>query len=119
MVQVLGTNSLIRHLFGSHACVVRRSSGGARLADANPAWLDGDEREHRVPWISCDCRHVCTHFFDEYFVFAGIRQVVILSGVAVYAIEQAGVLEYKSGRILQSYGVGAHRSALPGPDGSA
>lgn len=92
----------------------------ARLADADLAWLDGDQLGRRVHRVACDYQAVRTHFFDEYFgaaVDAGVRQVVILAagldarayrlnwpaGTVVYEIDQPSVLEYKAG-ILQSHG---------------
>ncbi|AKN15555.1 methyltransferase, putative, family protein [Mycobacterium haemophilum DSM 44634] len=118
-VETFGANPLIRDEF-ARILVSSAGRAWARLADANLAWLDGDEHGQRVHRIGCDYQAVRTHFFDEYFgaaVDAGIRQVVILAagldarayrlswppGTAVYEIDQPQVLEYKSG-ILQSHG---------------
>src|SRR4051794_14373472 len=42
-----------------------------RLADAELAWLDGDEHGRRVHRAGCDYQAVRPHFFDEYFEAAG------------------------------------------------
>ena len=117
-VETAGENPLIRDEF---ARILVSSAGPAwtRLADAELAWLDGDQHGQRVHRVGCDYQAVRTYFFDEYFgaaVSVGIRQVVILAagldsrayrlswpaGTAVYEIDQPKVLEYKTG-ILQSH----------------
>ncbi|OSC42047.1 SAM-dependent methyltransferase [Mycobacterium decipiens] len=118
-VETAGTHPLIRDEF-AEVLVSSAGSAWARLADADLAWLDGDQHGQRVHRVACDYQAVRTHFFDEYFgatVKAGIRQVVILAAgldarayrlnwpaiTAVYEIDQPGVLAYKK-RILQSHG---------------
>jgi methyltransferase (TIGR00027 family) len=118
-VETAGANPLIRDEF-ARTLVSSAGPAWARLADADLAWLDGDQHGQRVHRVGCDYQAVRTHFFDEYFdaaVTAGLRQVVILAagldsrayrlswpmGTAVYEIDQPKVLEYKT-RILQSQG---------------
>ncbi len=123
-VETAGPDPLIRDEF---AAVLVSSAGPAwaRLADADMAWLDGDQHGQRIHRIGCDYQAVRTHYFDEFFGSAtsdsgaGIRQVVILaagldsrayrlqwpSGTEVYEIDQPKVLEYKAD-ILSS--LGAH-----------
>ncbi len=118
-VETAGANPLIRDEF-AELLVSSAGPAWARLADADMAWLDGDQHGQRVHRVGCDYQAVRTHFFDEYFgaaVKAGIRQVVILaagldsrayrldwpSDTAVYEIDQPKVLEYKAG-ILESHG---------------
>jgi methyltransferase (TIGR00027 family) len=129
-VETAGENPLIRDEF---ARILVSSAGPAwtRLADAELAWLDGDQHGQRVHRVGCDYQAVRTHFFDEYFgaaVSAGIRQVVILAagldsrayrlswpaGTAVYEIDQPKVLEYKTG-ILQSHGAVPTANRCPVP----
>lgn len=123
-VETAGPDPLIRDEF---AAVLVSSAGPAwaRLADAEMAWLDGDEHGQRIHRVGCDYQAVRTHYFDEYFIAAaesGIRQMVILAagldsrayrlpwppGTEVYEIDQPKVLEYKA-EILSSHG--AHPSA--------
>jgi len=118
-VETAGPNPLIRDEF---AAILVSSAGPqwARLADADLAWLDGDEHGQRVHRLGCDYQAVRTHFFDEYFGAAGaagIRQAVILAAgldsrayrlnwppdTVIYEIDQPKVLEYKIG-ILESHG---------------
>lgn len=118
-VETAATNPLIRDEFAK-VLVSSAGTAWARLADADLAWLDGDQLGRRVHRVACDYQAVRTHFFDEYFgaaVDAGVRQVVILAagldarayrlnwpaGTVVYEIDQPSVLEYKAG-ILQSHG---------------
>jgi methyltransferase (TIGR00027 family) len=118
-VETAGPNPLICDDF-ARILVSSAGPAWAQLADAELAWLDGDQHGQRVHRVHCDYQAVRTHFFDEYFgnaVTAGIRQVVILAAgldsrayrlnwpadTAVYEIDQPKVLEYKTG-ILQSHG---------------
>jgi methyltransferase (TIGR00027 family) len=118
-VETAGANPLIRDDF-ARILVSSAGPAWARLADAELAWLDGDQHGRRVYRLGCDYHAVRTHFFDEYFgdaVSSGIRQVVILAAgldsrayrlswaanTTVYEIDQPKVLEYKTG-ILQSHG---------------
>src|ERR1700722_19507597 len=80
-VETAGANPLIRDEF---ARMLVSSAGPAwtRLADAELAWLDGDDHGQRVHRLGCDYQAVRTHFFDDYFgaaVSGGIRQAVILA----------------------------------------
>jgi methyltransferase (TIGR00027 family) len=119
-VETAGANPLIRDDF-ARILVSSAGPAWARLADAELAWLDGDQHGRRVYRLGCDYQAVRTHFFDEYFgdaITAGIRQVVILAAgldsrayrlswaanTTVYEIDQPKVLEYKTG-ILQSHGM--------------
>ena len=112
-VETAGPDPLIRDEF-ARILVSSAGPAWARLADAELAWLDGDEHGQRAHRGGIDYQAVRTHFFDEYFadaVGAGIRQVVILAagldsrayrlnwpaGTAVYEIDQPKVLEYKTG----------------------
>jgi O-methyltransferase involved in polyketide biosynthesis len=65
-VETAGPNPLIRDDF---AWILVSSAGPAwaQLADAELAWLDGDQHGQRVYRLGCDYHAVCTHFFDEYF----------------------------------------------------
>jgi len=129
-VETAGPDPLIRDEF-ARILVSSAGPAWARLADAELAWLDGDEHGRRVHRAGVDYQAVRTHFFDEYFgnaTGAGIRQVVILAagldsrayrlswpaGTAVYEIDQPKVLEYKTG-ILQSHGAvpAARRCPVP------
>ncbi len=129
-VETAGANPLIRDEF---ARILVSSAGPAwtRLADAELAWLDGDEHGQRVHRVGCDYQAVRTHFFDEYFGAAGntgIRQAVILAagldsrayrlnwpaGAAVYEIDQPKVLEYKTA-ILRSHGAVPAATRRPVP----
>jgi methyltransferase (TIGR00027 family) len=118
-VETAGANPLIRDDF-ARILVSSAGPAWARLADAELAWLDGDQHGRRVYRLGCDYHAVRTHFFDEYFgdaVSSGIRQVVILAAgldsrayrlswaanTTVYEIDQPKVLQYKTG-ILQSHG---------------
>jgi methyltransferase (TIGR00027 family) len=118
-VETAGPNPLICDDF-ARILVSSAGPAWAQLADAELAWLDGDQHGQRVHRIHCDYQAVRTHFFDEYFgdaVSSGIRQVVILAAgldsrayrlswaanTTVYEIDQPKVLEYKTG-ILQSHG---------------
>jgi len=129
-VETAGANPLIRDEF---ARVLVSAAGPAwtRLADAQIAWLDGDQHGQRVHRLGCDYQAVRTHFFDNYFdaaVSTGIRQVVIVAagldsrayrldwpaGTAVYEIDQPRVLEYKTG-ILEQHGAVPAASRRPVP----
>lgn len=118
-VETAGPDPLIRDEFAA-LLVSAAGPAWARLADAQMAWLDGDEHGQRLHRVGCDYQAVRTHYFDEYFGSAtesGIRQVVILAagldsrayrlpwppGTQVYEIDQPKVLEYKA-EILGSHG---------------
>jgi len=118
-VETAGSEPLIRDEFAA-VLVSAAGPAWARLADADMAWLDGDEHGRRIHRVGCDYQAVRTQYFDEYFgsaAGAGIRQAVILaagldsrayrlqwpSGTAVYEIDQPKVLEYKA-QILGSHG---------------
>lgn len=118
-VETAGSDPLIRDEFAA-VLVSAAGPAWARLADADMAWLDGDEHGRRIHRVGCDYQAVRTQYFDEYFgsaAGAGIRQAVILaagldsrayrlqwpSGTAVYEIDQPKVLEYKA-QILGSHG---------------
>ena len=118
-VETAGSDPLIRAEFAA-VLVSAAGPAWARLADADMAWLDGDEHGRRIHRVGCDYQAVRTQYFDEYFgsaAGAGSRQAVILaagldsrayrlqwpSGTAVYEIDQPKVLEYKA-QILGSHG---------------
>lgn len=74
-VETAATNPLIRDEFAK-VLVSSAGTAWARLADADLAWLDGDQLGRRVHRVACDYQAVRTHFFDEYFgaaVDAGVR----------------------------------------------
>ena len=128
-VESAGPDPLIRDEFAA-VLVSAAGPAWARLADADMAWLDGDERGRRLHRTGCDYQAVRTHYFDEFFAAAGrdgIRQVVILaagldsrayrlhwpSDTEIYEIDQPKVLEYKA-EILTLHGAqpAAHRHAV-------